>query len=151
MRLLLYVDQVMHGLSDSFHIDMLSHRDAQEHVCSLDNEHVDEGIPHCSSMLMRAGSYSSVDVFTAQALLREKVARCRAMMAEAGCTYLVVPTVMHHYLVSELQAQEDGGSVQFNAHLGKFTNFVNLLGLPAMSVPAGSLPPLQEEVRLLAA
>lgn len=72
-------------------------------------------------------------------------------MAEAGCTSLDVPTVMHHCLVSELQAQEHGGDVKFNAHLGKFTNFVNLLGLPALSVPAGLLPSLQEHVCLIKA
>lgn len=92
------------------------------------------------------GSYSSVDVFTAQELLRKKVALCHALMAEAGCSYLMVPTVMHHYLVPELQAQEDDANVKFNAHLGKFTNFVNLLGLAAVSVPASILPPVNEQV-----
>ena len=89
-----------------------------------------------------------MDVYTAQALLREKTAHCRSMMIKAGCSYLVVPTVMHHYLVSELQAQEDTGCVQYNAHLGKFTNFVNLLGLAAISVPAVMLPSVPGQVCL---
>ena len=42
---------------------------------------------------------------------------------------------MHHYTCEELAAQEAQGDVSFNSHLGTFTNFVNLLGMCAVSIP----------------
>lgn len=90
-----------------------------------------------------AGSFSSVDVYNAQASLRAAAARCRTLLLEASgdpsghtpMPFLVVPTVMHHYTAAELQAQEAQGDVSYNSHLGTFTNFVNLLGMCAVSVP----------------
>jgi Asp-tRNA(Asn)/Glu-tRNA(Gln) amidotransferase A subunit family amidase len=90
-----------------------------------------------------------VDVYQAQSKLREAAAQCRTLLLEASGTsaeelqssgipsmpFLVVPTVMHHYTAAELLAQEGQGEVSYNSHLGTFTNFVNLLGMCAVSVP----------------
>lgn len=89
-----------------------------------------------------------MDVFRDMATLRTRKAAAAAALAAAGADYLVVPTVMHHYLCKELRAQEGASppGAAYNAHLGTFTNFVNLLGMCALSVPAGRLPPISVEV-----
>ena len=96
-----------------------------------------------------AGQYTAVDLYSDLARLRARRAAALASLQASGAQVLVVPTVMHHYLVSEVQQQENDtpGSATFNAHLGLFTNFVNLLGMCAISVPAGALPPAPVEVR----
>ena len=104
-----------------------------------------------------AGSFSSVDVYGAQANLRVAAARCRSLLLEASgdpshhtpTPFLVVPTVMHHYTSEELLRQEAQGEVSFNSHLGTFTNFVNLLGMCAVSVPFRSFeyPAPEAQVR----
>ena len=97
----------------------------------------------------RAGAFSATDVFRDQTLLRTRKAAAAAAIAAAGTDVLVVPTVMHHYLVRELTEQEGAAPpvATYNAYLGTFTNFVNLLGMCALSVPAGRLPPLPQKVR----
>ena len=99
-----------------------------------------------------AGDYTAVDVYSDLAKLRAARADAAARMAAAGVDVLVVPTVMHHYLVAELEKQETEtpAKATYNAHLGTFTNFVNLFGLCALSVPAGVLPEVALEVRSLA-
>ena len=96
-----------------------------------------------------AGKFSATDVFRDQNILRSRKAAAAAAIAAAGTDVLVVPTVMHHYLVRELTEQEAAAPpvATYNAYLGTFTNFVNLLGMCALSVPAGMLPPMPQEVR----
>jgi allophanate hydrolase len=53
---------------------------------------------------------------------------------------LLVPTALHHYLIKEVEATEKEADVPtypYNANLGRFTNFVNLMDLCALSVPSG--------------
>ena len=70
---------------------------------------------------------------------------------------LLVPTALHHHTVAEIEAQEkraDPPTWSHNAKLGRFTNFVNLLDMCAVSVPSGLLhcprlsPDIAEGVRL---
>lgn len=52
---------------------------------------------------------------------------------------LLVPTALHHYTVQEIEAEEktnDTVTWTRNAKLGRFTNFVNLLDMCAVSVPS---------------
>lgn len=64
--------------------------------------------------------------------------------------FLLVPTALHHYTIMEVEATEkhaETPSWPFNAKLGKFTNFVNLMDMCAVSVPSGILrcPELDHE------
>jgi hypothetical protein len=79
-----------------------------------------------------------------QSTLRSNAADCRASLKAAGDPFLLVPTVMHHYTVRELLEQEREGNVGYNSHLGTFTNFVNLLGMCAISVPFSKFEVEQE-------
>lgn len=90
-------------------------------------------------------------MFNAQGLLRRRAALCQKALNDTGNAFLVVPTVMHHYTVAELLDQEKQGNVGYNSHLGTFTNFVNLLGMCAISVPFSTfdVPGEQNAVRHL--
>ena len=50
---------------------------------------------------------------------------------------LLVPTAAYNYTVKEITEQEGSGSVGYNANLGRFTNFVNQIGMCGVSVPSG--------------
>jgi allophanate hydrolase len=98
-----------------------------------------------------AGKYVATDVFKDQTIVREQSAKCLASMNAKGVDVLVVPTVMHHYLVDELLAAEKAGPpFTYNAHLGTFTNFVNLMGMCAISIPCGMLASENDSVRACA-
>ena len=105
------------------------------------------GVPHRACA---AANYTATDVYEDLARLRALRADAFAHIKAAGADVLVVPTVMHHYLVKEIEKQEteDPKKATYNAYLGTFTNFVNLLGMCACSVPAGRLPEVPLEVRL---
>ena len=52
----------------------------------------------------------------------------------------MVPTALHHYTIAEIESTEKGSeplSWPFNAKLGRFTNFVNLMDMCGISVPSG--------------
>ena len=57
--------------------------------------------------------------------------------------FIMVPTALHHYTVEEIEATEKQPKEQlswpFNAKLGRFTNFVNLMDMCGVSVPSGLL------------
>lgn len=50
-----------------------------------------------------------------------------------GCDALLLPTAPTHYTIAELLERP----LELNARLGTYTNFVNLLDLSALAVPAG--------------
>ncbi|RKN12883.1 allophanate hydrolase [Streptomyces radicis] len=61
-------------------------------------------------------------------------AAVRARELLAGCECLVVPTAPAHPTIAAVRADP----VALNARMGTFTNFVNLLDMSAVSVPAAS-------------
>ncbi|TQL01591.1 allophanate hydrolase [Cellulomonas sp. SLBN-39] len=60
-------------------------------------------------------------------------ARAAADAVLDGCDLLLLPTTTEHPTVAAVQAEP----VEVNARLGTYTNFVNLLDLAAVAVPAG--------------
>ena len=63
---------------------------------------------------------------------------------------LLVPTVLQNYLIAEVEAEEKAASPPTwdkNTLSGRFTNFVNLLDMAAISVPSAILqsPDLRKE------
>jgi len=100
--------------------------------CTTDVQHR----PHSP---LSVGKYSAADLYRDLEVLQKAKAACAAILD--GVDLLLVPTVMHHYPVTELQAQEgaDPPTWPFNAKLGTFTNFVNLLDLCGISIPAGTV------------
>ena len=76
-------------------------------------------------------NFAATDGFLAQYRLGELQLRARAAMA--GCDALLLPTTPSHYTIEELLESP----VELNSRLGTYTNFVNLLDLAALAVPAG--------------
>ncbi|MFJ9174079.1 allophanate hydrolase [Streptomyces sp. NPDC102360] len=58
----------------------------------------------------------------------------QAMALLDGCEALLLPTAPHHPTLAEVAADPIG----VNSRLGTFTNFVNLMDLSAVAVPAGT-------------
>lgn len=75
--------------------------------------------------------YSAVDAFEATYRLRELAVRARDVFARAEV--LVVPTAPTIYRLDEIAAEP----YTLNARLGTYTNFVNLLDMCALAIPAG--------------
>ena len=59
--------------------------------------------------------------------------RLRAAHVLADCDALLLPTAPSHYTIQELL----DNPLELNARLGTYTNFVNLLDLSALAIPAG--------------
>jgi allophanate hydrolase len=70
---------------------------------------------------------------TFRAFYRLGELRLRATHVLAGCDALLLPTAPAHYTIQELL----DNPLELNARLGTYTNFVNLLDLSALAVPAG--------------
>ncbi len=90
--------------------------------------------PVVRDIIAGAGRYSAVDAFQAEYKLRELR---RAAEAEWDrMDVLLLPTTGTIYTIAEVAADP----VQLNTNLGYYTNFVNLLDLAAVAVPAGFRP-----------
>lgn len=76
-------------------------------------------------------NYSALDGFRAFYRLGEL--RRRADQVLSGCDALLLPTAPTHYTIQEVL----DNPLELNARLGTYTNFVNLLDLCALAVPAG--------------
>ena len=74
---------------------------------------------------------SAADCFTAQYKLRALIRE--AEPAWQAADVLLAPTAGTHYTHAELEAEP----VRLNSNLGVYTNFVNLMDLSAIAVPAG--------------
>lgn len=86
------------------------------------------------SILRGASNYSAVDVFEAEYALAHLRRGCEAVWERADL--LLLPTAPTQYLIEEVLA----APVELNTNLGYYTNFVNLLDLSAVAVPAGMKP-----------
>jgi allophanate hydrolase len=94
-------------------------------------EHVDAADPSVLSIVRRAKSVTGAEVIRDQ----DRVLRYRLTAERSldGCDALVLPTTTEHPSFDQVAADPLG----VNARLGTFTNFVNLLDMSAVSVPAG--------------
>ena len=83
------------------------------------------------SIIASGDRYSAADAFKAAYRLRELAVRAGDVFARAPV--LVVPTTPTIYRLDEIAAEP----YALNARLGTYTNFVNLLDLCAIAIPAG--------------
>lgn len=87
--------------------------------------------PVTRSIVENGKNYDAADVYAATYRLAD-LAR-RAETAWDGIDAMLLPTAGAMYTVAEVEADP----VQLNSNLGYYTNFVNLLDLAAIAVPAG--------------
>ena len=86
--------------------------------------------PVVREVIAQAGRYSAVDAFKAQYRL-EEIRRATAPLWRA-IDVMMLPTSPTNYTLDEIRA----APVQNNSRLGTYTNFVNLLDLSAIALPA---------------
>jgi len=123
-------------------------------VGSFIKKHPDEVHPVVRSIIAQAEGYTGTDTFSA--FYKLETLRTQALALFDQADYLLVPTAPGIFTIEEVLQNP----VELNTRLGYYTNFVNLLGLCAVAVPAGftsqGLPfgvtliaPAGSEVRLL--
>ncbi len=88
--------------------------------------------PVVRGIVAQGHAYSAVDAFAGLYRLAELARLAEAIWAEIDL--LLLPTAPTCYRVAEMLA----APVALNAHLGAYTNFVNLLDMAAIAVPAGA-------------
>jgi allophanate hydrolase len=94
-------------------------------------EHPGDLEPTVAGILSGASRFSAVEAFDAAYALA-------ALRRETGSVweqvdFLLLPTAPTHYTIAQVQQ----APVALNSNLGYYTNFVNLLDLAAIAVPAG--------------
>lgn len=82
-------------------------------------------------VIARATSFTATDTFRAQYLLKAAQRDSAALWHRVDV--LMVPTAPTH----PTHAEVDADPVAVNAHMGTYTNFVNLLGWCALALPGG--------------
>lgn len=92
--------------------------------------HPDDVHPVTRAIIETGAKPSAADTFRAFYRLAEL--RARVPECFAGVDALMVPTIPAAYTVAEVEADP----VRLNSNLGTYTNFVNLLDLAGLSVPA---------------
>jgi allophanate hydrolase len=87
--------------------------------------------PVTAQIIGGAAKHSAVDAFNAYYRLKELQRRCAAVWE--AMDVIVTPTAGTIYRIAEVEADP----LRLNANLGYYTNFMNLLDLAAIAVPAG--------------
>jgi allophanate hydrolase len=90
--------------------------------------------PVTREIILGGARYSAADAFAAFYQLQELRRACERAFARIDA--LALPTIPRAYRVDEMLADP----IELNSRLGIYTNFVNLLDLCALSVPAAILP-----------
>jgi len=94
-------------------------------------EHADGMDPTVAGIIQGAKRFHAVDAFTAEYKLKEIRRETDAVLDQVD--FLLLPTAGTTYTIAQVQAEP----VALNTNLGYYTNFVNLLDLAALAVPAG--------------
>jgi allophanate hydrolase len=94
-------------------------------------EHLPKMLPVTREIIASGLRYSAVDLFRAQHRLADLRVECEDALRDADL--LVVPSAPTIYRIAEVEADP----VTLNSRLGRYTNFVNLLDMAAIAVPAG--------------
>jgi allophanate hydrolase len=90
--------------------------------------------PVVAKIILGARKYSAVDGFRAQYRLAELQRACLEQWPRMDCMLLpTTPTIFTHAQIAE-------DPIGRNTQLGYYTNFVNLLDLSAVAIPAGRRP-----------
>ena len=97
-------------------------------------EHADAMHPVTRQIMEGGARHLGVDVF--DALHHLHGLRARTLKTWEVADFLFVPTTGTTYTIAEVEADP----IRLNANLGVYTNFVNLLDLCAVAVPAGIDP-----------
>jgi allophanate hydrolase len=95
------------------------------------SQNADEMLPVTREVIGNAATYSATDTFIG--LHRLATLRQHAAAEFAKIDVLAVPTAPTIYTIAAVEASP----LKLNATLGYYTNFVNLLDLAAIAVPAG--------------
>lgn len=90
--------------------------------------------PVVRSIIEQGRGFSAVDAFRGQYRLAELKARARVTLA--GLDALAVPTMPALVTLSQIEAEP----IKANSQLGVYTNFVNLLDMCGLAVPAEIRP-----------
>jgi allophanate hydrolase len=98
---------------------------------SMLDENPDAIHPVVREIVEQGKTYSAVDVFEGSYRLAELARAAERIWVDVDL--LVLPTAPTSYRVAEMLA----APVALNASLGAYTNFVNLLDMAAIAVPAG--------------
>jgi len=97
-------------------------------------EHPNAMEPTVGGIISGAARYSAVETFDAAYAL-EALRRKTAPVWEQ-VDFLLLPTAPTHYTIAQMKQ----APVELNSRLGYYTNFVNLLDLAAVALPAGLKP-----------
>jgi allophanate hydrolase len=97
-------------------------------------EHLEDMEPTVGAIISGASRYSAVEAFDAYYALEDLRRKAANVMERVD--FLLLPTAPTHYTIAEVQ----NSPVELNSNLGFYTNFVNLLDLAAIAVPAGFKP-----------
>jgi allophanate hydrolase len=87
--------------------------------------------PTVGGIISGAGRYSAVEAF--EAAYKLEALRCETASVWEQVDLLLLPTAPTQYTIAQVQR----APVELNSNLGYYTNFVNLLDLSAIAVPAG--------------
>ncbi len=95
------------------------------------DRHAEKVFPVTREIIGGAAKYSASDAFAAQYRLEEVRRQAEPVWEEIDV--LVTPTAGTIYTIEEVNADP----IRLNTNLGYYTNFMNLLDLAAIAVPAG--------------
>ena len=95
----------------------------QHHTADMD--------PTVGGIIAGAGRYSAVEAFDAAYTLEALRRETESVWGQVD--FLLLPTTPTHYTIAEVNE----APVTLNSNLGYYTNFVNLLDLAAVAIPAG--------------
>ncbi|MEN4981681.1 allophanate hydrolase [Acinetobacter modestus] len=100
-------------------------------VEDLLNSNTDDFDPTVLEIIKNGEKYSAVDAYNAEYLKQDLTRKIQQRLADFDA--LIVPTAPTIYTIGQLQQNP----IEYNAHLGTYTNFTNLADLSALALPAG--------------